>query len=351
MGNTGNALDIIAVGMVSGLAMGAEANIAAMQCQYNCFDTTDFIEPQSGDNLIGGPVPYPNNVCGNSRLIKMALDALADLRKHLPCEVDIHSCPMVICLPEKSRADWTNRKNATFCSHLSQALGGLAQGSIFLRCGRASAGEGLIHVRQLLEDKGHSHVIFLGVDSLLTVHAISHFSQHSKERRGRLLCTHDPDGFIPGEAGAAVCFTRADRSKTDMPIRIHGVGTGREPAYIFSGEVLNADGLTEAIRNATQNAHHAIEDTDFRILGATGESYFFKESALAMPRLFTRLRSHYDMLHIMDAIGECGAATSPAIMAFIYWTGVKRQLPGQFGLCHLSNDDQRRAAFVFEVPA
>ena len=66
-----------------------------------------------------------------------------------------------------------------------------------------------------------------GVDSYLTTLTIAHYLA---ERR--LLTPDNPNGFIPGEAAAAILCARPGRG----PLRLLGLGLAREPAYIYNPE-------------------------------------------------------------------------------------------------------------------
>jgi 3-oxoacyl-[acyl-carrier-protein] synthase I len=338
----------VAASMVSGLALGGEANTAAMLCQYNCFSETAFFVPQTGEPLIAGFISYDDNLRGIPRLLRMVTFALQDLQFQLPPNINIRTCPWVITLPEQSRTDWTEVKHQLFLEGLNQLYGGTAS-IILVREGRVAAGHALSMISTMLYEQQHPYVVLLSADSLVNDDAIHYFGRQNDEYRGRLLCDSDPDGFIPGELAAAVCFTRADLCHLcRASIVIKGVGEGREPAILFSGEVLHGTGLTQAMRAAAASAQCSLDDTDFRIIGLTGESYFFREAALVLPRVITRVRPEYPLWHIADKVGECGSANGTAILAFLHWAALKNQLPGKTGLCHISNDDEQRVAFIFE---
>lgn len=338
-------LTISAVGMISGLAKGAEANAAAMRCQYDCFAETQFLTPQNSERLIGAAIPYSQNVFGISKLVQICSDALEDLFSQTNAQCSA-SLPVLLCLPESTRPDWDTEKVHQFYELLTQNLELDNPYNLMIQQGRVSLVTAFEKARELIYSKKSDGVIILGIDSLLNALAIQHFGKPPHEYRNRLLTQKNSDAFIPGEAAAA-CFVTKPQL-TGKELILQGFGKGLEEATIYSRKPLNGIGLTQAIYSASNDAQLSADETGFRIVGLTGESYFFKEAALILPRVLKTVRPVYDFWHPSDCIGECGAVNGLAILVMAYWASKKNYLPHDTALCHLSNDDEQRAAFILK---
>ena len=85
---------------------------------------------------------------------------------------------------------------------------------------------------------------------------------------------------------------------------------------------------------------------DFRITDISGEQYGFKEASLALSRLLRVRKEEFDIWHPADCIGEVGAAALPCMLGVALFAARKGYAPGPAILCHLGNDDGKRAALV-----
>ena len=145
---------------------------------------------------------------------------------------------------------------------------------------------------QLLADGAPSCVI-AGVDSLLVGLTLDAY-----HKAGRLLTEVNSNGFIPGEAAAAVLVGPTNSPEPRLTCR--GLGYGSEPAPILSEEPLRADGLRGAIIDAFQDASATWADIDYRITDANGEQYWFKEASLALTRTMRIRKTQMDLWHPAD---------------------------------------------------
>lgn len=183
------------------------------------------------------------------------------------------------------------------------------------------------------------YVIIVGVDSLLDAASIEHFLGQE-----RIRCSTNPDGFIPGEAAAAVALT--PRQSHEHALWIEGIGTAYEPASPFDEDTpLRATGLTNALRNAIRSANWSADDFLFHASAIGGEQWYFKEAALAMDRVMTRKVAHFPHRIVAQSVGEIGAGFGPLILS---WIGAEMAPDGLGlrGLLHFANDNGRRAALA-----
>jgi 3-oxoacyl-[acyl-carrier-protein] synthase-1 len=269
-------------GLVTPLGLTAPSSCAALRAGLQRFGELRFLD-EAGEWLRGAEIELTDTIAADDKLglcLAMAVEeSLGDELAGSTSEV-----PLLVCTAEPGRPGrWLG---------LGEGLLEDVQARIGLRFhkasrafarGRVGALEALREAAGLLS-RGTRYVLVAGCDSYL-----SGATLQSMERRRRLLTSVHTDGFIPGEAAAAVMVAR-----TWLPgrpaVRLAGLGAGEEPAPVESGEPLRADGLVAALRAALAAAGVNLAEVDYRLIGANGESYFFREASLAQARLMRRRR-------------------------------------------------------------
>ncbi len=247
---------------------------------------------------------------------------------------------LILCLPEATRPSAGDDLGAAAIQDIAAALG--TQFSIqssIVAAGRVGGFVGLLRARTLLYDGKADAVLVAGVDSYVNWPAMSSF-----EDRHRLLTSKNSNGFLPGEAAAAVLVTRP---RPGAALRCEGLGFASEGATIDADLPLRADGLVAAIRAAAHNADCQPDAFDLRISALSGEHYFFKEAALAMSRIIREPTKEADLWHPADCVGEVGAAAGPLAIAIAAAACAKGYAAASRILCHLSNDGTERSAAYF----
>ena len=101
---------------------------------------------------------------------------------------------------------------------------------------------------------------FLNTATLSAYHAL-----------GRLKTEENSDGFIPGEAGAAVLLGVPGR-RSGPELCCLGTGMGQGAAFIGSEKPLKADGLVQAVRQALKDSGCTYKDLDYRITDISGDN-------------------------------------------------------------------------------
>ncbi len=343
---------IVATGMVSGLAYSAEGNAALMRLEYDAFQETSFHVPETGEPIIGACIERIN-VRGASRLVEMADAAMNDLFSSLSDSIE--NIDVIFCLPDCAHPDLNEQLVYEFDQGIVRTFRvvGATQNHYSLgTCfyyneGRIGYLDALAFARQRLAEKTSQHIMVVGVDSLVNNANISQLLGISNsDYPGRLVIEDAPDGMIVGEAAAAVLFTSSIETQTYLCCT--GIGLGQEPAPLFSNDVSRADGLVNAVKQATAQANIDVSDTDFRIAAITGESYFFAEDSTMLYRCFQRPKESYSLWHTTDKIGEVGAATGPAMTVMAFWGTKREYAPGNNILCHISSETERRGAFILQ---
>lgn len=334
-------LAVLGCGLVSGVGLTAAESCAAIRGELNNFQETRFLH--NGEWLVGSVVALEEPRRGVDKLAKMASLALEEC--FAGCAGDEREeIPVLVCLSETDRPGRFAGLSTEFLQNIeSEVALHLHPLSRVIEYGRVGGAVALLQARQLLTDTRCKSVIVAGVDSYFTVDTLSAYGDQD-----RLLSETNSNGFIPGEAAAAVLLRRSIDAK-EAPLLLRGLGFGMEPAPLNSDKPLRANGLCEAIRGALEDASVALKECDCRISDANGEHYRFKEAALAVTRLLRDRKAMFSLWHPADCIGEVGAATLPAMLTILLYGALKNYLPGPVFLGHLSNDDEKRAAFVSEA--
>jgi len=330
---------ILASGMVTGVGLTAASTCAAIRCAVSNFTETRFMD-KGGEWIMGAQVPLEEPWRGRTKLVKMVVPAIKECLASLdgipPAKV-----PLFLCVAEPERPGRLEGLDHTLLMEVQVELGvQFHPESQVIAEGKVSGATALALARQWLYARRSDYCLIAGVDSYLVAGTLAAY-----EEQTRLLTSQDHDGFIPGEAGAAILVGMPHRVK-GVSIECLGIGQGRERATVLSEEPLKADGLVAAIKGALADAGCGMGDLDFRITDLSGEQYGFKEATLALSRIRRRLTERFEILHPADCVGEIGAAIMPVVLGFLGQATKKRYLPGQKALFHGANDGGERVALM-----
>jgi len=335
-------LHIRAAGMVTAVGHDGASSTAAMRARLDGFQETCFLGP-GGEWLIGAPVYQPRKWVGTERLAHLAAGAIADIFRRVPdAEAD---CALILCLAEGDRPGRPIRDSAAFARLMAEVadLPPHLKTDVVAH-GRPSGFAALYRARRLLEEGEAAHVLILGVDSYLTTLSIAHYLAEK-----RLLAPGNANGFIPGEAAAAILC-----SKTG-PMRLTGLGLAREDAYIYNGlddggldRPLRGDGMTKAYRAALTEANMELGHVEYRISDLIGEQYWFRQTSLALLRLARGRSEFQDLKSPAESVGNTGAAVVPLMLGMALAATEKGYAPGNPVLIEASGDDGACGAAVLD---
>jgi 3-oxoacyl-[acyl-carrier-protein] synthase-1 len=330
---------VVGSGMMTGVGLSAPATCAAIRSAIGSAAETTFVD-DGGEWILGCEVPLEEPIRGLDKLVLLAACALSECLQGLPIKAS--EVPVLLCLSEKERPGRTPGLEDEMLPLLQDAMKTkIHADSRILGRGRVGLPHALRESDRLLHDKKFPYVAIVGVDSYLQAATLRSF-----EVQNRLLTSVNSNGFIPGEAAAAVLLAPAGKTK-GPELRCVGLGFGREKAAIASGEPLRADGLVEAYRAALRDGGCTFDDVQYRLADLNGEQYAFKEAQLAIGRTIRgKLKPEFPMWHPADCIGEVGAAVGPCLMGVALAAARKGYAPGAGAICHLGNDDGDRAAFI-----
>jgi 3-oxoacyl-[acyl-carrier-protein] synthase-1 len=333
-------LAITGVGMVTGVGLNAPATCAAIRCAIDNFQETRFMD-KGGEWIMGCEVPLEQPWRGKTKLIKMAAFAINECLINNKLIVPKET-PLLLCLSEHERKGRVIDDDNQFFLDLQEELGlEFHEKSRVIARGHVAVGVALRHARQLLQEANIKHVLIAATDSLLVAPTLAHYEAHE-----RLLTSQNSNGFIPGEAGAAIVVEPANMRQESLLI-CHGLGFGVEKATIYSEEPLRAQGLTDAIKESLKEAGWEMAGLDFRITDISGEQYSFKEAGLVLLRLLKKRKEEFDIWHPSDCIGEIGAAIGLIMISVLKIACEKGYSKGNHVLGHLGNDDGKRSSMIF----
>jgi 3-oxoacyl-[acyl-carrier-protein] synthase-1 len=332
-------LAITGVGMVTGVGLNAPASCAAIRCALDNFQETRFMD-SGGEWLMGCEVPLEQPWRGKTKLIKMAAAAinecLANNKKIVP-----KNTPLLLCLSEHERRGRVIDDDNQFFLDLQDELGvEFHEQSRVIARGHVAVAVALKHAREILQERKVKLVMIAAADSLLVAPTLTHFEENE-----RLLTSQNSNGFIPGEAGAALVVEPV-RVKPEPQLICHGLGFGVEKAHVDSEEPLRADGLTAAIKESLGDAGCGESILQFKITDIAGEQYHFKEASLAFSRIDRTKRKEFDIWHPADCVGEVGTGLGLIILSVLKAACEKDYSKGQHILAHMSNDDGKRSSII-----
>lgn len=333
------ALAIIGSGTVTGVGLSAPASCAAIRSAIDNIQQTTFLD-SSGEPIMGSTVPLEKPWRGTRKLSKMLASALEECHATEP-SLELQNIPVLLCLAEKDRPGRFADLEERILVEVQEEIGfRFHEKSALLNWGRVGLGKALLQARQLIYGEEIPKVFIAGVDSFLVAQTLK-----SYEQRERLLTSQNSNGFIPGEAAAAVLISTPTLTGEPQLLCL-GVGTAVEKATEGSEPPLRADGLVEAINVALADAGFSLGAMDFRITDVSGGQYGFKEASLALARVLRERKEEFDIWHPADCIGEVGAAIGVVILAVCLTATRKGYAPGNKILCHLGNEDGARAAII-----
>lgn len=334
-----NKLTIIASGMVTAVGFNAPATCAAIRTGIDNIAETRFMDT-GGEWIMGSYVPLEQPWRGRSKLVCLIVPAIRECLATLS-NYKTEKIPLLLCVAEKERPGRLEGLDDQFINEVQDELGlRFNEQSTVISNGRVGGVDAIKQSLMLIYREGLPYCIIAGVDTFLTAGTLMAY-----EVKERVLTSNNSNGFIPGEAGAAVLIGAGSQG-TGSEMIIKGIGFGKEEATIDSEKPLRANGLVKAFKESLTTSGLSMGDLDYRITDANGEQYIFKEGDLAVTRILREHKGEFDIWHPAECIGEVGAATVPCILAVAEAAARNGYSRGDNVLCHFSNDNGERAAMI-----
>ncbi|MFC4161713.1 hypothetical protein [Chitinimonas lacunae] len=330
-------LQIGAAGLCCAVGYRLDAAVCALRAQMDNFRESDFV-CHSGEPVRVARLPDAQ-LWGSQRLARWVERAVRDCLRRI-ADFDSTTTPLLLLVPEQERPHSSVSYYQEIFSATEHSLDCRFHPlSRIVPWGRAGLGPALQTAQRWLSEGEVQQVLLVGVDSYLNSATIEYYLEAE-----RLLVPGNRDGFLPGEAAAALLLLPAAAGRPGL--RIEGVATAREEGRPDGSVPSRAFGLTRAIRQACERAGRHPHHLGFRMSDQNGEAFFAKEAANALTRVMFDGGPQLPVLQIADCLGEIGAATGPAMLALLSETMQREDGPGQLGLLHLANDDGARTALV-----
>ena len=332
-------ISILASGMVTSVGLDSLSACAAIRCAIDNFSETRFMD-QGGEWIIGAQVPLDQPWRGLPKLVHMAVPAIRECLAHA-ASVRADQIPLLLGVAEKERPGRLEGLDDQLFSEIQTKLGvQFHHRSGVIAKGRIAGAVAMGAARDLIYNERVPFCLIAGVDTYLIAATLAAYEQKS-----RLLTSQNSNGFIPGEAAAAILVGPANASPAPDLV-CYGIGSGHEKATIDSEEPLRGDGLVQALQSAIDEAGCAINDLDYRITDSNGELYWFKEATLGLDRILRKRKELFEIWHPADWIGETGSAGVPCTLGVALQAARRNYAFGRGPLCHFGSDSGDRMALV-----
>ena len=293
-----------------------------------------------GEWILGCEVPMEKPWRGRTKLLKMAAAAIQEILRD-NADINPEQTPLLLCLAEHGRPGRIIDDDARLFLDLQEELGiEFSDQSLVIAAGHVSVAIAFKHAREFIHRQGMRHVLIAASDTMLVAPTLAHY-----EEKERLLTSNNSNGFIPGEAGAALLLESGSGNSAGV-LYCEGLGFAVETAHVDSEEPLRAEGLTAAIKESLQDAGCEMGDLDFRITDISGEQYYFKEASLALSRTLRQRKEEFDIWHPADCVGEVGSTQGLIMLSLLKAACEKNFTKGYRMFAHMGNDDGKRSSMV-----
>jgi 3-oxoacyl-[acyl-carrier-protein] synthase I len=295
--------------------------------------------------IMAGLVPLgADDLDGSGRLSKLALLTLqgivseAGLRRQ-----DLQRTALLVCLPAPDGpvASWTLGPDFT---HRLCALAGIATWAkvVTLAAGPAGALRAMDAARLLLAEAQVDFCLVLMVDSLIDSDRLA-----ALDEAWRLRSLRNPDGFLPGEAGAAVLLERkaaAERRGASLLGVVGRMSTATEPGTVKSERWSSSKGLCAAISPLLDGPQGEVGR--YVLCDLNGESYRSQEWGVTQSALARELPPMEALVHPAQSIGDAGTAMAGVLIACACESFVHGYAPAKAALLWAGCDGGERTALV-----
>ena len=331
-------LAVLGFGMTTAVGLTGRATCAAFRARIDGVQETHFVAT-GGSRLKGAIVQLEEPWQGVPRLARLVSGPIAECLNLIPNHTS-DDIPLLLGVAESDRPGRFPYLDSFILTEVQAALDvRFHPSSRTVPMGRVAGAAGMREASRLVNEAGFPRVIVAGVDSYLVSATLASFHE-----RGRLLTEDNSNGFIPGEAGAALlCGPDGDDRSG---VSILSLGFAVEQAVIGGDHPLRGDGLTHAFQHALLSAGLEMAQVGYRLSSMNGEQYWSKEIDLATIRLLRGRHDEIDLWHPASCIGEVGAASLPISLGLAAAAASGRWAPGDPALVAAANDDGRRAVLL-----
>ena len=347
---------IVGRGAITPVGLSAPSTCAAVRAHISSFSESGlFHKSFTGDAAVGmdrivhAQVPIFLPEMGYSDFDRQSKFAALAIRECAATRItNLRETALIVGIREDYRQHpHFGTEDRDWLAAIAQELGTtFHEQSRVIREGHTSVFHGLAIAQELLCNKIVRTCIVGGVDSYLNVYDIERL-----ERGYRILGPKVSRGLVPGEGAAFIGVTTASTASThsdaDRRICVMGVGLAKEDssATVLSDGHPVGRGLERALEAAVIDAAVPESCIDLRISDLIGELYRCDDSLLAAIRFYKTYRSHLEIWHPADCVGDIGAA-SGAMSLILGWAGMSRGYAAGTAMCESSSDSGDRACCI-----
>ncbi|MBK5072183.1 hypothetical protein I2492_04025 [Budviciaceae bacterium CWB-B4] len=336
-------LVVLKGGMVTPVGFNAYSSCAAIRAGISGVGELYLMEYAGGINpLRGGKVDLPQWWDSLDKLVDLVSPAIWECLSEIP-EEEHNNIPILlgVTLPE---TQFLGQCTDELLYKIEKKLNILHHPlSKLLPYGQSSGIKGINLASELLASKEISYCIVAGTDSYLQEKSTDYYIKNN-----RIITETNSNGFFPGEAGSAILLVSPEHN-LQSGLHVIGIGEAKESAYYLSEKPFMANGMTQAIKQAINDAQVKPEKILCRLTDINGEHYKFHESNIAVGRLNTIGSEDgvdMDIWHPIEFTGEIGAAIVPLLLGLALDAGQKGYNPGKYLLFHVGNDKEDRGALI-----
>ena len=332
-------MNILATGMVSAVGFSAAASCAAIRAKVAGMRELPILH-LGGSEVVGAAVPDVA-VDPDARLVDLLSIAIEDCLGKAAGGVP-ERLPIVLGVGEPGRPGVCGNPRGLI-AQVEKRLGVRFHETLSTVVERGNAAG--FHALALARKLPVPMSLVCAVDSYINAPAL-----HWLERGSRLKTPENPDGVIPGEGAAALLVEGAaqggGRGALPTNTRVLGLGWGTESAHVLSEEPILGLGLAKAALEALGEARLQMQEMDFRVSDVSGESYAFKEQALALARTLKVRKEELPIWHCAESIGDTGAAAGICQLVVVSAAFGRGYAPGDRAICYTSSVSGDRAVAV-----
>ena len=347
-------LVITGLGMISPVGLNMSQTCASVRAGISRFqEYEDYTcEPEELDwgdpePLMGARVPCPDREPEGTRITTLISEALQDLIQNAKMTRETFAQASVgIALPSVNRTgahDGLTKEQ--FTNFFQNALKANTGEPKLFTGGHTAFFEALEEAILRLQ-KGQSKLcIIAGVDSYHDQRTLAWL-----DRIGRLKSNRNRDGFIPGEAAAAILVesrANAESRGANILAILRELGKGAEKNPIPSDRPSNGRELVQAIQSAITGEKDPLE-IEWVACDLNGESYRAKEWGLGQVMLQKNFRGLKHIWHPADSLGDVGAASGAVLVSLVARAFERGYAPAKRCLIFGAADDGARAALLLQ---
>lgn len=299
--------------------------------------------------IVAGRVPTLGaELPGPERVRALARDALQRaLAEARLSRAELRGTGLVFALPERDAVTAGWRLGEDFAPGLVQRTGvsGWARAAA-LEGGAAGALRAVDAARAWIEEGAVERCLVVAVDTFLDAPRLA-----AIDEAWRLMGPRNPDGFLPGEAAAAVLLEprRAAHQRGQAPLAVLGAASAaQEPHPVLGERASSGAALAAAIRAVVQGAPGAGR---FTLCDLNGESYRAHEWGIVQTRLARELGGVETLWHPADGIGEAGAGLGGLLVVMACEAFARGCAPARSALVWAGSDSGVRCALRLDAAA